>query len=243
MAPAGTFAYTVVADDTLFSIASRFGTTVAELQRLNDVPDPEELEVGAVLFIPEATPTPSPTATPQPTATPAPSGPSQRIDHGPRNSGKVALTFDMGGRVEPALDIMNWLITNDVRATIFITGAIVENADHDDGRQVLALIEAHPELFELRRTAAIRTPRFTELTAAQIADQLRRTEQAVASHSSLNMRPLFRPPEGAVDASVLDAVGAAGYAYTIMWDVDTIDWSPVSPKVAHGERHRGEGDG
>jgi len=131
----------------------------------------------------------------------------------------------MGGRVEPALDIMNWLIDNDVPATIFMTGAMAENPNTDAGRQVLAMVDAHQNLFELGNHSYTHTD-FRELDAAAMRSELERTEAAVAPHTSLDMRPLFRPPYGGVDQDVLNGVGAAGYAYTIMWDVDTIDWLP-----------------
>jgi peptidoglycan/xylan/chitin deacetylase (PgdA/CDA1 family) len=31
-----------------------------------------------------------------------------------------------------------------------------------------------------------------------------------------------------VDGDVLAAVGSAGYARTVTWDVDTIDWRPIA---------------
>jgi peptidoglycan/xylan/chitin deacetylase (PgdA/CDA1 family) len=37
--------------------------------------------------------------------------------------------------------------------------------------------------------------------------------------------PYFRPPYGAFNASVLAAAGAAGYRHTVLWDVDTRDWT------------------
>ena len=40
---------------------------------------------------------------------------------------------------------------------------------------------------------------------------------------------------GAWDTEVLVGAGAAGYGWTVMWDVDTIDWKPISgggPSVA-----------
>ena len=49
----------------------------------------------------------------------------------------------------------------------------------------------------------------------------------VAPHCPQDLRPRFRPPNGGYDADVLAAVGAAGYRYTVTWDVDTIDWRPV----------------
>ena len=48
------FTYTVVFGDTLSGIAVRFHTTVATLQRLNNIPDPDKIKVGQVLLIPRA---------------------------------------------------------------------------------------------------------------------------------------------------------------------------------------------
>lgn len=218
--PPGTFAYTVVRGDTLFSIARRFGTTVELLSELNGITDPSQIEVGDVLLIPVTG-----SVTPAPTATSIPGGASLEIEHGPRGTNRIALTFDMGGRVEPALDIMNYLVANDVRATIFMTGAMAENPNTDAGRQVLAIIDDHPGQFDLGNHSYSHTD-FRELTDAEIADELARTESAVANYTSRTMPPLFRPPYGGLDADVLEAVGAVGYTYTVMWDVDTVDWLP-----------------
>jgi LysM repeat protein len=48
----GTTAYTVQAGDTLGVIARRFGTTVAELVRLNNLANPDALQVGQKLTVP-----------------------------------------------------------------------------------------------------------------------------------------------------------------------------------------------
>jgi len=37
--------------------------------------------------------------------------------------------------------------------------------------------------------------------------------------------PYFRPPYGGYNATVLSAAGAVGYRYTVLWDVDTRDWT------------------
>ncbi len=47
-------AYTVQSGDTLEAIAQRFGNTVAELQRLNGIVDPNLIRVGQVLEVPGA---------------------------------------------------------------------------------------------------------------------------------------------------------------------------------------------
>jgi peptidoglycan/xylan/chitin deacetylase (PgdA/CDA1 family) len=139
----------------------------------------------------------------------------------------VALTFDMGGRVGDALAIMGWLVDHEVDATIFMTGAMADNPNTDAGRQVLAIIEEHPERFTLGNHSYTH-PDFRKLTAAEIRDELRMTEAAVAPYCTQALPPFFRPPFGAYDADALAAIGASGYRFTILWDIDTIDWRPIA---------------
>jgi peptidoglycan/xylan/chitin deacetylase (PgdA/CDA1 family) len=228
----GGLTYTVQPGDTLSSIAREFGTTVAALANLNHIEDVDNIAVGAVLRIPAAgTPSATATATPgrtaTPSATPSTSGPSALIRSGERSSNLVALTFDMGGRLEPAVQIMEFLVANQVRATIFPTGASLENPNSSLGREAFAILVAHPELFDVG-SHSYSHPDFTTLSAAEIADELARTEAAIAGLGGPSPRPFFRPPFGAVGEAVLEAAGDAGYAYTVMWDVDTIDWRPES---------------
>jgi peptidoglycan/xylan/chitin deacetylase (PgdA/CDA1 family) len=133
----------------------------------------------------------------------------------------------MGGRVDPALDIMQWLIDHRVPATIFMTGAMADNPNTEAGRDVLRLIDDHRDLFDLGNHSYSH-PDFRELDAAGMADQLSRTEASIARHTSVAPRPFFRPPFGGQNASVVSGVAAAGYTYSIMWDIDTIDWRPES---------------
>ena len=35
--------------------------------------------------------------------------------------------------------------------------------------------------------------------------------------------PLFRPPEGVIGSTTLAGVGAEGFAWTVLWDVDPRD--------------------
>ena len=49
--PEGTVTYTVQRNDNLTSIAARFGTTVAELVRLNNLANPDLIYEGQVLII------------------------------------------------------------------------------------------------------------------------------------------------------------------------------------------------
>jgi peptidoglycan/xylan/chitin deacetylase (PgdA/CDA1 family) len=244
--PRPTFmAYMVRTGDTLTSIARTYGTTLMSLAYWNrdrypnldpesDAYDPGDIRVGWTLLLipndvidPEEIPplpaTPAPPSSAPPTASPA-AGPSTIVSHGSRRSDGVALTLDLGGRLDPALDIMRWLVANRVPATIFPTGA---SASTPVGREVLAIIRANPDLFDLGNHSW-NHPDFRKLTDSQIRTELEDTERVLRDGTGMSSRPWFRPPYGGRDAAVDRAVGAAGWRYTVMWDVDTIDWRPVS---------------
>jgi peptidoglycan/xylan/chitin deacetylase (PgdA/CDA1 family) len=107
-----------------------------------------------------------------------------------------------------------------------MTGAMADNDNTDAGRQVLAIVDANPRLLTLGNHSYTHRD-FRTLTAAQIRDELLRTEAALSRSCDQDPRPFFRPPSGGYDDRVLAAVGAAGYARTVTWDVDTIDWRPI----------------
>jgi len=71
-------------------------------------------------------------------------------------------------------------------------------------------------------------PDFTKLTATQMKSELDRTEALVKSITGKTTKPIFRAPFGAVNSAVLNGVGAAGYGYTIQWNIDTIDWKGLT---------------
>jgi peptidoglycan/xylan/chitin deacetylase (PgdA/CDA1 family) len=147
---------------------------------------------------------------------------------------RVALTFDMGGRLTPALDIMERLVVDRVCATIFPTG---DAAVTTTGRAVLATVRAHPELFEvgnhtvdhcnLRDGGGPADCPTTPPSVAFIQGQLAEAETTVRSLTGRTTKPFWRPPYGAYDDRVRTAATAIGYTKTVMWHVDTIDWRPV----------------
>lgn len=151
----------------------------------------------------------------------------------------IALTFDMGGRLDPALDIIDFLVANQVCATLFPTGAMSET---ETGQAVLAVIRAHPELFELGnhtmhhcnlRDGGLGSP--TEPPCATggppgvsfIADELTDAAAILEAGSGQDPLPYWRPPYGAYNETVLATAAGLGYTKTIMWSIDTIDWRPI----------------
>jgi peptidoglycan/xylan/chitin deacetylase (PgdA/CDA1 family) len=202
-----------------------------------------------------ATSSPGPTATPLPTAVPTaprtpaptgcragnrvPAGAQQSFTKVPNAGHAMALTLDMGGRLDPGIDILNFLIANHVCATIFPTGAMAQTAQ---GQQVMAIIRAHPELFEIGNHTMHHCDLIkggggspTSAPCAGVtptADFIRKelTDAAAILEQFSGQRPVpyWRPPYGSVDAAVRDAAASVGYTKTILWDVDTIDWKPIS---------------
>lgn len=148
---------------------------------------------------------------------------------------KLALTFDLGGRLTPALDIMERLVIDRVCATLHPTG---DAALTTTGRAVMAMIKAHPELFEVgnhtmhhcnlrdggKGSLCPTTPPTTE----RIQAELRRAETIIRDLSGRDPIPYWRPPYGASDARVRAAAAAIGYTKTLMWDIDTIDWKTIA---------------
>ena len=132
----------------------------------------------------------------------------------------------MGGRVGDALAIVTWLVDHRVHATIFMTGAMAESVNTDAGRKVLGIVQAHPDLFTLGNHSYTHRD-FRNLAAAEIREELLRTEAAIGKYCGQDPHPFFRPPNGGYNAAVLAAVGAAGYRSTVTWDIDTIDWRPI----------------
>ncbi len=148
---------------------------------------------------------------------------------------KLALTFDMGGRLTPALDILDRLVIDRVCTTINPTGAAALTTI---GSAVLTRIRAHPELFEvgnhtmhhcnLRDGGPIAACPSGPATAAQIQAELTTAATIIKDGSGRNPLPYWRPPYGASDSRVRAAAAAVGYTKTLLWDIDTIDWKTIA---------------
>lgn len=232
--------------DTLSSIGRTFAASDEELVAWNAErypslrSDPGRLEAGWELIVAGDAMAPPPPSPPAPLPAPPASGgcvagtrpdpDSLRVIRSVGDQRALALTFDMGGRVEPAVAITKLLVSERVCATLFLTGDAARTAA---GQEVLALIRSNPGLLELGN----HTQSHCNLrdggggsgcpagrpTAAFIADELTDALAAMAAGGQ-DPAPYWRPPYGAYDDATIAAAADAGYGTTVLWTVDSLDW-------------------
>jgi gamma-D-glutamyl-L-lysine dipeptidyl-peptidase len=163
---------------------------------------------GARRLLPSsATPSPSPSSLPASLA-------GAEWTKLPTTDKVVALTFDAGGNNAGVAPIMQELMNAGVPATFFLTGRWTE-VYPADAKRIAATYDVGNHSYS--------HPRLTELTDAQVHDQVTQAEAVIKSTTGRDPHPLFRFPYGSTDARVLADVHALGYG-GIRWTVDTLGW-------------------
>jgi hypothetical protein len=241
--PSPTFAsYTVQRGDTLDNIARRVGTSRESLAYWNraaypsldpDSPsyDPNRIEVGwtftylpGAVVDPEHLPGPSsspPEASVEPYPTPDPGGAAVLVAHGPRGSDAVALTLELAGdRTDGADATVQWLITTEVPAAVFVEGRVA--AGDDPGVATALAMAAEAPAIAIGTTGWDGADPAT-LGPGEEAAQLAQADEAVAAATGRSALPWYRPPTGIADAALLQAVGGDGWTWAVSWDVDPGD--------------------
>ena len=173
---------------------------------------------------PQAAPTTPPLTTPAPTMTLPPEGaPALVIRKGDASRKIVAFSFDAGADAGFASQILDTLAANGIHASFGMTGRWAERNPEllqrmvRDGHHLINHTYDHASM----TGAATKT---TPLTREQRWEELDRTEAIVGQLTGATTKPYFRPPYGAFDASVNEDVGARGYAYNVLWTVDSRGW-------------------
>ncbi len=189
---------------------------------------------GALSQEPAATPArlgaAAPAATPQmvegalfrvPAAEPKPEADVVYI--GPVDVPVVALTFDTGVQAGHVPEILDVLKEHGKLATFGITGewAVTNPAllkrMVEEGHAVINHSWGHPS-FTGEDTGTQR------LTADEIRDELKRTEEKIQEVAGVSTKPYFRPPYGDFDRFVNQVVREEGYEYNVLWTLDARGW-------------------
>lgn len=148
--------------------------------------------------------------------------------------GEVSLTFDMGGRLDPAASILRQLLVERACTTVFPTGDAIATTK---GAAAMAIVKAHPELFEvgnhtqhhcnLRDGGGGAACPATRPSASFVGQELAEAAAAIEAATGQSPVPYWRPPYGASDTQLRTVAASAGYPKAVMWAKDTIDWRAV----------------
>jgi peptidoglycan/xylan/chitin deacetylase (PgdA/CDA1 family) len=209
----------------MYSIAQRFGVTVDAIVEANNISDPSNITVGQVLIIPGVTATPASPGTATPTQ-PTSGGPAQVITIGDTSRNTIAFTFDAGSDAGYTTLILDTLAANGLHVTFGMTGKFAETYPDlvrrmvNDGHTLINHSYDHKS-FTGNSTGA------APLTREERWDELDRTEMTIQQLTGATTLPYFRPPYGDYDDSVNEDVGARGYAYNVMWTLDSRGWTGI----------------
>lgn len=144
------------------------------------------------------------------------------IEHGNRETNKVAITIDDGGSEDINRRTLDYLNEHDLRATLFPTGKNVDsypdiwNRAVEEGHELGNHTYSHPYL--------------TNLSEEQVREELRGWQEAVEKAIGGNYHTLFfRPPYGdgfysaqAHHRERLQPIVAEKGMFPVMWDVELV---------------------
>ena len=139
--------------------------------------------------------------------------------HGPRDSTKVALTFDDGPNPPHTLDVLAVLQRYGVKATFFSVGSAVKQRP-DVAKALVAeghLVGNHA--FN-HNSKGYLDPRYPELAKAQ--DAIREGAGVCPA--------MFRPPHG-THTPFMSRVAARRDMRIVNWDVSAADWATSDPQL------------
>ncbi len=207
------------------------GASLSSSPSLAPSPSPTISERPTPRLTPTLTATPSPlpptpvppTPPAQPVTLPPEGSPALVIRKGDASRKIVAFSFDAGADAGYAAQILDTLEANGIHASFGMTGRWAERNPELLRRTVREghhLINHSYDHASMTGAATKTAP----LTREQRWEELDRTEAIVNQLTGATTKPYFRPPYGAYDASVNEDVGARGYAYNVLWSVDSRGW-------------------
>jgi peptidoglycan/xylan/chitin deacetylase (PgdA/CDA1 family) len=148
------------------------------------------------------------------------------VQRGPADRREVVLTFDAGADAGFTRQILDVLATQGITASFGLTGRWAEQNPGLVSEIAMAGHELINHSYDHASFTGLSSSR-PPLSQAERWEQLDRTEAIVQSLTGRSTLPFFRPPFGDYDDSVNRDVGLRGYAYNIMWTVDSRGWQGI----------------
>jgi peptidoglycan/xylan/chitin deacetylase (PgdA/CDA1 family) len=129
---------------------------------------------------------------------------------------QIALTFDAGWLYENTEALLNLLDEYNVKSTFFVRGLWVK--DHPD--LAIEIVNRGHAL----ENHSLTHGHMSTMTDAEVTKEIRETTDIIKETTGY-LPKLFRPPFGEFDKRILGILKEEGYPYTILWTVDSYDWS------------------
>lgn len=130
----------------------------------------------------------------------------------------IALTFDAGASADGVSSILATLRSTDIEATFFLTGTWTK-ANPSAARTIASTYPVGNH--------SLNHPHFTQLSDAEIRQQLDSARQIIRDTTGQDPRPYFRFPFGDVSAHAISVVNGRCYV-PFRWSVDTLGWKGTS---------------
>ena len=155
------------------------------------------------------------------------------IDEKPKK--KIALTFDDGPSSAYTHQILDLLEQYQAKATFFVCGYQLKESTKDELQRAISLgceIGNHSDTHETY---------LTKLSEEELLKEIQSTNEKIALLSGVNYNcTVYRPPWGEINRDVADVLLENEiYMYSILWSVDSLDWSYRS-QYSNGQITRDE---
>lgn len=149
---------------------------------------------------------------------------AELVRQGPRGACRdVALTFDTEFS-SSTQSLANLLDELDVTTTWFFLGSQVEG-NAALVRQVAARHQIGNHTFT--------HPVMPKESTARMRWEIAQATDTIGRVTGVSPRPLFRPPYGEWNQTLLDVAGSEGYSHVFLWSIDTRDWAGPSAAAIH----------
>lgn len=146
-----------------------------------------------------------------------PSSVLRRVDGAGR---RIALTFDDCGSLDAWRRILDTLAASRAEATFFCVGTVLATSGSLPRRTVALGNAVGAHGWDHDSVVGV--------SESVIRSKVRHDQAAWWRRARTTPAPFFRPPGGELGATTLAGVGAEGFRWTVLWDVDPADWTGIS---------------
>lgn len=144
----------------------------------------------------------------------------------PSEGKQIALTFDSGWLFEQTIPLLNVLDNYSVKATFFPRALWVQD-NPELGKEIIK--RGHT-----MGNHSLTHSNMKELSAQQMRQEMRESTRIIQEVTGV-MPYMFRPPYGEYNQSLLEVLAETGYPYSIMWTVDSLDWTAGTTRSIGGK--------